>query len=99
MGLPERFHDPLMTVLALQILDQLSLPEVLGAERAPVGVGHVIGSLGARARQQIAGAGGWTLVPQALFTANLVDMFDGSLVAPPSAAALAAVSESATPSL
>lgn len=90
MGLPERFHDPLLTVLALQILDHLSLPEMLGAERARVGVGHVIASLGARARQQLAGIGGWTLAPLDLFTSNLVDMLHGSLVAPPSSAAVAA---------
>lgn len=95
MGLPERFHDRLLTVLALQILEQLALPEELGAERARVGVGHVIASLGARARQQIAGVGGWTLAPIELFTPNLVDMLHGSLLTPPSAAALAAVSETA----
>lgn len=103
MGLPERFHDPLLTVLALQVLDLLALPESLGAERARVGVGHVIASLGARARQQIAGIGGWTLAPYELFTANLVDMLHGSLIAPPSPAALRAAGtasdgESARPS-
>ncbi len=91
MELPERFHDPLLTVLALQALEQLSLPEQLGAERARVGVGHVIASLGARARQQIAGVGGWTLAPVDLFTPNLVDMLHGSLVTPPSAATLESV--------
>ncbi|MBK5305110.1 MAG: helix-turn-helix transcriptional regulator [Frankiaceae bacterium] len=90
MSLPERFHDPLMTVLALEVLDHLSLPDEIGAERARVGVGHVIASLGARARQQIAGIGGWTYAPLELFTPNLVDMLHGSLVAPPSTAALAA---------
>lgn len=95
IDLPERFRDPLLPVLVLQILDQLSLPEELGAERARVGVGHVIASLGARARQQLAGVGGWTLSPHDLFTANLVDMLHGSLVAPPSAAVLAALAESA----
>lgn len=95
MGLPERFHDPLLTVLARQVLDRLSLPEALGAERARVGVGHVIASLGARARQQIAGVGGWTFAPLGLFTPNLVDMLHGSLVMPPSTASLTAVSESA----
>ncbi len=95
IDLPERFHDPLLPVLVLQILDRLSLPEPLGAERARVGVGHVIASLGARARQQIAGVGGWTLAPFDLFTANLVDMLHGSLVAPPSAAALAALGDPA----
>lgn len=93
MGLPERFRDPLLTVLALQTLEQLSLPEALGAERARVGVGHVIASLGARARQQLAGVGGWTFGPVELFTHNLVDMLYGSLVVPPSAAALNAISE------
>lgn len=95
IDLPERFHDPLLPVLVLQILDRLSLPEPLGAERARVGVGHVIASLGARARQQIAGVGGWTLAPFDLFTANLVDMLHGSLVAPPSPAALAALGDPA----
>ncbi len=90
--LPARFHDPLLPVVILQILDQLAFPEELGAERARVGVGHVIASLGARARQQIAGASGWTLAPIDLFTSNLSDMLHGSLVAPPSAATLAAVS-------
>ena len=93
MDLPERFHDPLLTALAQQLLDRLALPEALGAERARVGVGHVIASLGARARQQIAGVGGWTLAPYDLFTANLVDMLYGSLVTPPSLAALAATSQ------
>ncbi len=91
MTLPERFHDPLLTVLALQALEQLALPELLGAERARVGVSHVIASLGARARQQIAGMGGWTRAPVELFTPNLVDMLHGSLVAPPSEAALEAI--------
>ena len=59
MCLPERFHDPLLTILALQILEQLSLPEELGAERARVGVGHVIASLGlARANRLPESAGG-----------------------------------------
>lgn len=96
MRLPERFHDPLLTILALQILEQLSLPEELGAERARVGVGHVIASLGARARQQIAGVGGWTFAPLELFTYNLVDMLHGSLIVTPSPAALTVVSKSAT---
>ncbi len=98
MELPERFHDPLLTVLALQALEQLTLPEQLGAERARVGVGSVIASLGARARQQIAGVGGWTLAPVDLYTSNLVDMLHGSLVAPPSAATLAAIPTAATQS-
>jgi len=96
MGLPERFHDPLLTILALQILEQLSLPEVLGAERARVGVGHVIASLGGRARQQIAEVGGWTFAPHELFTNNLVDMLHGSLIVPASSAALGAISKSIT---
>ncbi len=87
IGLPERFHDPLVTVLALQVLERLALPPVLGAERARVGFGHVIASLGARARQQLAGVGGWTLAPLDVFTPNLVDMLFGSLVVPASPAA------------
>ncbi len=91
IGLPERFHDPLLPFLVLKILDQLSFPEHLGAERARVGLGHVIASLGARARQQIAGVSGWTVAPFELFTANLVEMLQGSPVTPPSAAALAGI--------
>lgn len=79
------------TVLALRVLEQLSLPDDHGAERARLGVGHVIASLEARARQRFAGVGGWTLAPLELFTANLVDMLHGSLVAPPSASTLAAL--------
>ena len=89
--LPARFRDPLIPRLIELMLTQIPLPAELSAERALVGIGQVIASVGARARQQLVEVRRRPLSGIEVFSANLVDMLHGSLIAPASAQTLRAI--------
>ena len=89
--LPTRFRDPLIPGLIELMLAQIPLPTELAAERVLVGIGQVIASIGARARQQLVSVRTRSLSETAVFSANLVDMLHGSLIAPASAGTLRAL--------
>ncbi len=91
--LPARFRDPLIPGLIELMLAQIPIPTELAAERALVAIGQVIASVGARARQQLVGVRRRSLSGIEVFSANLVDMLHGSLIAPASARTLRAVGE------
>lgn len=95
VALPVRFGDPLLPGLVDLMLARIPLPPALAEERALVGFGQAIASIGARARQQLAGPGARSLSATELFTANLLDMLHGAIMAPASAAALGAATASA----
>ncbi len=86
--LPERFRDPMVPQIVELMLGLLDLPAELAAERVLTGIGQVIGSIGARARQQLFGPARRTPTEVGAFTTNLVDMLHGSLVAPASSSLL-----------
>lgn len=90
--LPARFRDPLIPGLIELMLAQMPLPTELAAERVLVGIGQVIASVGARARQQLVDIRRRSLSSTEMFSANLVDMLHGSLIAPAAARTLRAVS-------
>ncbi len=91
--LPQRFRDPLIPGLVELMLAQLPLPDELAAERVLVGISQVIASIGARARQELAGPRRRSLTATPAFTGNLVDMLHGAMVAPASATSLQAVAQ------
>jgi len=93
--LPARFRDPLIPGLIDLMLAQMTLPTELAAERVLVGVGQVIASVGARARQQLVDVRRRSLSGTEVFSANLVDMLHGSLIAPAGARTLRAIGERA----
>ena len=94
-ALPARFRDPLIPGLIELMLAQIPLPGELAAERVLVGIGQVIASVGARARQQLVEVRARSLSQTEVFSTNLVDMLHGSLTAPASARTLRAVSQGA----
>ncbi|WP_211695294.1 TetR/AcrR family transcriptional regulator [Mycobacterium spongiae] len=93
--LAARFKDPLILGLVDLMLAQIALPSELAAERVLVGISQVIASIGARARQQLVGAGRRPLTRIDIFSTNLVDMLHGSMTAPAAAATLRAIGSGA----